>query len=228
MLTKQARPEESNTLYAQGGIIYRGKVDSPAQLAADIIAAGDGLCNPAAVDLLAREGPRLVDEVLIRDARVRVRSRRRRDRSPRPHGGGRALDRAHRPSRRRHRAVDRRGDAGGRRARTRHRAAHRPDGHRPADAVAPFAQPARRLRRRRPASGPTSSTRRPGGSSTIMARETILATGGLGRIFLHTSNPAGRVRRRRGHGLPGRCALHQHAVRAVPPDDAVSWATSGS
>ena len=70
MLTKAAKPEESNTWYAQGGIIYRGTVDSPAQLAADITAAGDGLCNPPAVELLAVEGPRLVDEVLI-DGRTR-------------------------------------------------------------------------------------------------------------------------------------------------------------
>ena len=70
MLTKAARPEESNTWYAQGGIIYRGSADSPDRLAADIVAAGDGLCNPAAVELLAREGPRLVDEVLIGRADV--------------------------------------------------------------------------------------------------------------------------------------------------------------
>ena len=56
LLTKAARPEESNTWYAQGGIIYRGGADSPDRLAADILAAGDGLCNPAAVELLAREG----------------------------------------------------------------------------------------------------------------------------------------------------------------------------
>jgi len=190
MLTKTARPEESNTLYAQGGIIYRGKVDSPAQLAADIMAAGDGLCNPAAVALLAREGPRLVDEVLIRDARVEF---------DHTDDGSGALDltaeAAHSTARIVHHA-----DATGRSIEEAMLAAVAREpgitlltGHtavdlltlshhsrNPADVYAPpacvgayvFDQASRRV-------------------DTIMARETILATGGLGRIFLHTSNPAG-------------------------------------
>ena len=60
MVTKAGRAEESNTWEAQGGIIYRADDDSPDLLAADILTAGAGLCRPQAVELLSREGPRMV------------------------------------------------------------------------------------------------------------------------------------------------------------------------
>jgi L-aspartate oxidase len=64
MLTK-ADPRESNTGYAQGGIAAAlGPDDSPELHARDTIAAGDGLCVPAAVDRLVRDGPRYVRELL--------------------------------------------------------------------------------------------------------------------------------------------------------------------
>jgi len=64
ILTK-ADPGESNTGYAQGGIAAAlGPDDSPALHAHDTIAAGDGLCDPAAVDVLVREGPRYVVELI--------------------------------------------------------------------------------------------------------------------------------------------------------------------
>jgi len=65
MLTKMSDPLESNTYYAQGGIIYTGEEDSPEQLAEDLTRAGDGLNSPEAVAILAHEGPRLVRELLI-------------------------------------------------------------------------------------------------------------------------------------------------------------------
>lgn len=70
MITKNFSPEESNTFYAQGGIIYHGEHDSPEALARDILAAGAGLCLPEAVALLSREGPRLLKELLIDELRV--------------------------------------------------------------------------------------------------------------------------------------------------------------
>ncbi len=64
VLTK-ADPRESNTGYAQGGIAAAlGPDDSPELHARDTIAAGDGLCEPAAVDVLVREGPRYVRELI--------------------------------------------------------------------------------------------------------------------------------------------------------------------
>jgi L-aspartate oxidase len=64
ILTK-ADPRESNTGYAQGGIAAAlGRDDSPELHAKDTIAAGDGLCNPAAVDVLTREGPTYVTELI--------------------------------------------------------------------------------------------------------------------------------------------------------------------
>jgi L-aspartate oxidase len=64
ILTK-ADPRESNTGYAQGGIAAAvGIDDSPELHARDTIAAGDGLCLPAAVDCLVQDGPRYVRELL--------------------------------------------------------------------------------------------------------------------------------------------------------------------
>ncbi len=64
VLTK-ADPRESNTGYAQGGIAAAlGPDDSPELHARDTIAAGDGLCAPAAVDVLVREGPQYVRELI--------------------------------------------------------------------------------------------------------------------------------------------------------------------
>ena len=64
VLTK-ADPTESNTGYAQGGIAAAvGPDDSPAQHAADTIAAGDGLCDEAAVHVLVGDGVRYVRELI--------------------------------------------------------------------------------------------------------------------------------------------------------------------
>jgi L-aspartate oxidase len=64
ILTK-ADPRESNTGYAQGGIAAAiGADDSPDLHARDTLAAGDGLCLPEAVDVLVREGPRYVRELM--------------------------------------------------------------------------------------------------------------------------------------------------------------------
>ena len=54
VVTRATDATESNTRYAQGGIVGRGDGDSPELLAQDIVAAGAGLCLPEAVRLLAR------------------------------------------------------------------------------------------------------------------------------------------------------------------------------
>ena len=43
VITKHAKPEESNTFYAQGGIVTLGVGDDPGRLKADILKAGDRL-----------------------------------------------------------------------------------------------------------------------------------------------------------------------------------------
>jgi L-aspartate oxidase len=64
LLTK-AGPAESNTGYAQGGIAAAiGPDDSPELHLADTLAAGAGLCDEAAVDLLVHAGPRYVRELV--------------------------------------------------------------------------------------------------------------------------------------------------------------------
>jgi L-aspartate oxidase len=66
LLLTKAGPAESNTSYAQGGIAAAlGPGDSPALHLADTLAAGAGLCDVAAVDVLVNEGPRYVRELMV-------------------------------------------------------------------------------------------------------------------------------------------------------------------
>jgi L-aspartate oxidase len=188
MLSKAAQAEESNTWYAQGGIIYKGEVDSPERLAGDIMAAGAGLCDRAAVDLLSREGPRLVKELLIDEVGVPF------DRAP-----GGALDltaeAAHSVPRILHHE-----DSTGRSIEEQMLAAVRREpnatiltgrtaidlltlSHHSREALDVYAPPT--------CVGAYVFDQQTRRVDIIMAKEVILATGGLGRIYLHTSNPAG-------------------------------------
>jgi L-aspartate oxidase len=65
LVTKTSDPADCNTSHAQGGIIYQGMNDSPEQLVEDIIQAGAGLCDERSVHFLANEGPKVVERILI-------------------------------------------------------------------------------------------------------------------------------------------------------------------
>ena len=70
VVTREADPKESNTRWAQGGVVGRGPGDKAESLVADIIAAGAGASSPQAAKLLSEEGPRLLQEILIETAGV--------------------------------------------------------------------------------------------------------------------------------------------------------------
>ena len=67
VISKSSKLEESNTFYAQGGIVSLGKDDHPELLKEDILEAGDNINSPEAVEILAREGKKTVDDVLIKE-----------------------------------------------------------------------------------------------------------------------------------------------------------------
>jgi len=65
IITKTDSLQSGNTPWAQGGIVYKGLNDSPQKLKEDILAAGAGHCWEEAVDHLCEYGPRLVKEILL-------------------------------------------------------------------------------------------------------------------------------------------------------------------
>jgi len=65
IVTRSQDPAQSATQWAQGGIIYRGRGDSARLLTEDILEAGAGHCYLPAVKILAEQGPRLVERILI-------------------------------------------------------------------------------------------------------------------------------------------------------------------
>ncbi len=70
IVTRARDAHESNTLYAQGGIIGRGVGDNSELLLADILQAGAGVSSPKAARILSEEGPTLLHEVLEELAQV--------------------------------------------------------------------------------------------------------------------------------------------------------------
>jgi L-aspartate oxidase len=184
---------ESNTYYAQGGIIYRGEADSPALLAEDILRAGAGLSNPRAVAILVAEGPELVQRFLVEDLGVSF------DRA----GSGWSLARegGHSVARIVHVA-----DATGRAIELALLEALRAQpnltllaSHTAVDLLTPSHHSLDRRAVYAPQScvGAYLLDRQSGSVRRCLARQTILATGGLGQVYLHTTNPPGA----RGDGL---------------------------
>lgn len=70
IISKHDMLEESNTYYAQGGIVSLGRDDHPDLLKKDILETGDNINNPDAVELLAKEGKAVVDKILIQDLQI--------------------------------------------------------------------------------------------------------------------------------------------------------------
>src|ERR1044071_1590405 len=65
ILTK-VNTDETNTKYAQGGIavVNDAENDSFDKHIEDTLVAGDGLCNPEIVEIVVKEGPARVNEII--------------------------------------------------------------------------------------------------------------------------------------------------------------------
>ncbi len=196
LLTRTSNPEESNTYRAQGGIIYRGRDERPEQLVAEILSAGAGLSSPEAATLLSREGPRLVKEILIDELQVPF------DPSPEYPGEldltkeaghsipriihfkdrtGYSIERAFFERVKSHPKIKVIANATAVDLLTpSHHSTEPTDVYRPLTCVGAYVL-----------------DQTTGKISSILAKETILASGGLGSVFLHTTNPPGA----RGDGI---------------------------
>jgi L-aspartate oxidase len=195
VITRAADPEESSTRYAQGGVVtLGGEQDSADQLIRDILEAGAGLSLPSAVRILAEEGPGLVQKVLIKEAGVAF------DRKPDgafDYGreGAHSLPR-----------ILHVGDATGQAV---IRGLHSLMARRPNIRIVPSATAVDLITFPHHARDPLAVYQpitchgayvfdQTGGTvNRYLAGATILATGGLGRIYRYTSNPEGA----RGDGL---------------------------
>ncbi|GAB6176585.1 L-aspartate oxidase [Desulfobaculum senezii] len=65
LLTADSAPDKGNTALAQGGIVYKAIDENPRDLEADIMTAGWKLNNPKAVRFLSQKGPDVVKRVLL-------------------------------------------------------------------------------------------------------------------------------------------------------------------
>jgi L-aspartate oxidase len=196
LMTRMSNPEESNTYWAQGGIIYRGRDERPEQLVEDILVAGAGLSSPEAASLLSHEGPRLVKEVLIEELHVPF------DPSPEFPGELDLTSEAGHSIPRIIHFKDRTGFSIERAFFERVKA--HPKVHVLADATAVDLLTASHhsveptdVYRPLACVGAYVLDQTTGKIFSILAKETILATGGLGSVFLHTTNPPGA----RGDGI---------------------------
>lgn len=192
-LLSLAEPLVANSDWAQGGIIYGAGTD-PAQLARDILEASAGTANPAAIEQLVREGPAAVKGLLLDELNV--------DFDRRPDG---ELDFTREGGHHERRIIHTRDTTGhsilaavaakvdvtpGITRRT---------GHVAVDLLTLSHNAADPAQRYEPLTcfGCYALDTASGEVVAITARKTILATGGLGGIFLHSTNQPGSV----GHGV---------------------------
>jgi L-aspartate oxidase len=198
---------ESNTAYAQGGIIGLAPLeahDSPQLLASDIEAAGAGLCKPEAVALLAEQGPALCRDFLWKTLGVPFDHVGTQDPEP-------TAEAAH-SARRIYHVKDATGRAiqGSLSEKVREHPGIRVlEGHSLVDllTVPHHSRDPRRVYD--PIQVWGAYVLDPQGAVAMcLAKRTVLATGGLGYLYLHTSNPPSAT----GDGL---AAAYRASARIV-------------
>lgn len=193
LVTKGGNVRDTNTACAQGGIIARGEEDSPELLVQDVLAAGNGLCWPPAVKQLSYDGPPLVYSLLI--DRLGVDFTREDDRlvytQEAAHSTRRILYAADATGR----AIEE-GLSNGIRD---HENIEVWSNHTAVDLITLPHHSTDPLSIYDPVVclGAYFLDQSSGEVQKVLARKTILATGGLGQVFLHTTNPPGS----RGDGL---------------------------
>lgn len=185
-VVKSADPRNTATEWAQGGIVAEGDQDPPELLVEDILEAGDRIGWPEAAEQLAELGPDLVMELLVDRLDVPF------DREPNGEMS-KGVEAAH--SRKRILHV---GDATGyaiQRKLTEALQAHERidvvSAHMAVDLITRShhdPDPSRAYAPDR-VLGAYVLDETTGEVETVLARCTVLATGGLGQIFLHTTNP---------------------------------------
>jgi len=205
VITGAQEPKETSTYYAQGGIIYRGLDDSAELLAEDIIRVGDGLNSEEAVAVLCEEGPSLLRRMLIEELEVPFDAQ--------PSGGWHlTLEGAQSTARILHVA-----DATGRAIEERLLSAllSRPNvellsGYTAVDLLTPAHHATDRRAVYEPLSccGAYVLQQQSGKVVSCMAQATVVATGGVGQIYLHTTNPPTA----RGDGL---AMAHRAGARVI-------------
>ena len=187
ILTVDKDPHESGTFYAQGGIIDRGPQDSAALLVEDLLRAGAYYNNPEAVRVLAEEGPELIERVLRKKFGVEF--------SETPDENLEYIrEAAHSTERILHvadatgRAIEQKVIA----ALKRYPNIHLLTRHTAVDLLTPAHHSTDPLAIYDPPScvGAYVLDQEKGEIFTYLAPYTVLASGGLGQIFLHTTNPA--------------------------------------
>jgi L-aspartate oxidase len=194
VVTRAREPQESNTLYAQGGIIFTGPEDSPDLLVQDVLHAGAGHSYEPAARIMAEEGPDLVDEILIDELKV-----------PFDTNADDSLqvikEAAHSTERIIH-AADSTGKAI--EVALMNKLKDHPNvnlltGQTAVDLLTPSHHSKNRLTVYQPRScvGAYVLDQDSGRVTRIIAKKTVLATGGLGQIYLRTTNPYGS----RGDGV---------------------------
>jgi len=173
LLVAKESLRESSSEYAQGGIAVALSDDDEVELhEQDTLYAGDGLCDRAAVRVLVEEGPAAIQQLIEWGAEF--------DR----HDGGLSFTREAAHSRRR--ILHAHGDSTGREiARTLYRTA----AALPNIRFRSYAATTDLLLVRERVSGAALYDAASGRTDSIFARAVLLATGGLGRVFLHTTNP---------------------------------------
>lgn len=176
LVTKRSR-EESNTLYAQGGIAaVMDRDDSPAAHIADTITAGAGLCHKVVVDICANEGPARIRDLIDRGA---VFDRKDGELSLTREGGHSA------------RRVVHAADATGREVERAlvERVAAAPNITLREHSTAIDLIMLSRFGGPDVCAGIYALDERTGKVETLLARATVLATGGAGKVYLYTTNP---------------------------------------